>query len=627
MKKRICLYIISIALGSFTATYAQESSAKLKTAAELHKNYRFSEAAEIYRTFLAGRPDSTLTDESELNLNAEIQIQLLACENGKNLLKYGLSPKLALKKKFPARTFFLNYPGLAKNVWITPPEEYTHIPEDTLFNVMNTHKNAKAMVFSAKDESGAWNIMYSVKLNDSIWSVPQIVNENITTAGDEILPHLSPCGKKLYFASNGHSGMGGYDLYVSEWNNETSDWDTAQNLGFPFSSTGNDYLYYETPDGHHTIFSSDRETSKNEVTTYVTLTEVMPLKHEIYQKEAPLRATFSLSSKNASPADQIAHNSEDNANQHPEYVKYKNAVGKMKQQQEELEKALTMLQIARDEYSNTADSLKRIEMEKQISLQEMSTLMLGEAVNTSIAAVQEMELDMISKGIDTYIPEDEINTNENFEDEEELAGNFVFADATIKGTPVFNFEKIEPAKDYTLKMEKEAHIADLSELPSGLVYHIQLMTAPKKAHLRALKGFSPVFERKVQSGYTYSVGVFRTHAEAIKHLNTVRKRGFPTALITAYNNGSSVPMRKARELEKQDNSIYRVTISGYETLPGEAISIIKANTNRDIAKANVNGIMKYVIGPFTNKSQAEALSLALMSQNVTGVEIEKIESK
>ena len=32
--------------------------------------------------------------------------------------------------------------------------------------------------------------------------------------------YLSPCGKKLYFASNGHTGMGGFDLYVSEWNEE-----------------------------------------------------------------------------------------------------------------------------------------------------------------------------------------------------------------------------------------------------------------------------------------------------------------------------------------------------------------------------------------------------------------------
>ncbi len=69
------------------------------------------------------------------------------------------------------------------------------------------------------------------------------------------------------------------------------------------------------------------------------------------------------------------------------------------------------------------------------------------------------------------------------------------------------------------------------------------------------------------------------------------------------------------------------TIAGYETLPADAITVIRSNTSRDIAKANVNGVMKYVIGPFTGKNQAEALATALMAQNITGVEIEKLENK
>ena len=58
-----------------------------------------------------------------------------------------------------------------------------------------------------------------------------------------------------------------------------------------------------------------------------------------------------------------------------------------------------------------------------------------------------------------------------------------------------------------------------------------------------------------------------------------------------------------------------------------SLTVIRANTSRDIAKANINGVMKYVIGPFTNKTQAETLATALMAQNVTGVEIEKLENK
>jgi cell division protein FtsN len=137
-----------------------------------------------------------------------------------------------------------------------------------------------------------------------------------------------------------------------------------------------------------------------------------------------------------------------------------------------------------------------------------------------------------------------------------------------------------------------------------------------------------VFERKLLSGkYTYSVGAFHKYADALKNLNTVRKNGFPTALITAYNNGKSISTKNARVLEKQDNSLYRVTIGGYDILPAEALAAIKENTSRDIAKANINGIMKYVIGPFQDRQQAEKLVNALLAKQVTNVEIEKLENK
>ena len=626
MKKHICLSFIFIALAGLQALYSQNAAAKLKTAEEHHKNYRFTEAARIFRTFLESRPDSTLTTQADSTLNAEVRMKLTASENGSNLLKFGSTPQLVTKKVFPTNTFYLNIPGFEENSWVLPPAEYAKGAEEKPYSTMNFTPDAKAMVFSAQDESGRWNIMYSVRLNDTIWSAPEIVNENITTSGNEIFPHLSPCGKKLYFASNGHSGMGGYDLYVSLWNEETSDWDTAQNLGFPYSSTANDYFYYETPCGNFTIFSSDRETSGDQVTTYVTLTEVMALKQEIPQKEAPARALFTYTHDKGNRHQPSSTKKESTATYLPEQSTYLKAADELKFKQEKLQKALGQLQNRRKEYTATADSLKRLSIEKQMLDQEMDIMLLGESITTSVTAMQQLELDMIAKGID--IPAIlELTPQAQPQQQKEIPA-FAFASAQKGAAPHVVFEKIEPAVDLSFKIEKEAFIADLSELPSGLIYHIQVMTTTKKASLKALKGFSPVFERKLPSGkYTYSVGIFHTYAEAQKNLATVKKKGFPTALITAYNNGKSVSTKQARTIEQQDNSIYRVTIAGYDALPSDAITVIRANTNRDIAKANINGIMKFVIGPFTNKSQAEVLATALMAQNVIGVEIEKLENK
>lgn len=631
MKIRICLYIILLALAAHTDGISQDYAKELEMAAKHHNGYNFDEAMEIYYSILAARPDSTLKSEADSAFNAEVYTRLVKSENGKKLLQYAYIPHPILKKEFQASSFYLNYPGFGKDTWMTPPvqfimegkeevkeEEGESIGEN--LNVMNLSADGKIMVFSARDKSGAWNIMYSSRLNDTLWSAPQIANENITTAGDEILPHISPCGKKLYFASNGHSGMGGFDLYMSEWNEETGDWGIAQNLGFPFSSTSNDYMYYETPCGNFTIFTSDREGDEFMVTTYVIKHELSPLKMEIAQEDAPKYAIMEHNLPNtlSSSANTAAKDGEDNS-------QYKMAADRARGIEGKLKRAIADLDNLRAKYSATEDTQKKVEMEMGMHHYEQEILTLNTQLGEAMSQLQTIELELLAKGITVqYIPNDNVTTSALEEEHPE----FAFAKNSLGTAPDFKFEAIEPAQDLSFKIGSKAFIANLSELPDGLVYHIQLMTVLKKASLKALKGFSPVFERRVASGkYTYSVGVFRKYADALKHLNTVRKNGFPTALITAYNNGKSIRTKDAKILEKQDNSLYRVTIGGYDILPAEALAAIRENTSRDIAKANINGVMKYVVGPFSNRQQAENLKNTLMAKQVANVEIEKLDNK
>lgn len=622
MEKRIYLYIILLAFVAPTDIFSQDYAKELEQAAGYHKSYNFSKAVEIYHSILAARPDSTLKSEADSSFNADIYTRLVMSENGRNLLKYAYIPHPVTKKKSNTSSFYLNYPGFGKNTWMNPPEQYVEGGKEENFNVMNLQKDARVMVFSAKDKSGAWNIMHSTRLNDTLWSAPQIANENITTSGDEILPHLSPCGKKLYFASNGHSGMGGFDLYISEWNEETGDWGTAQNLGFPFSSTANDYMYYETPCGNFTLFTSDREGDENMVTTYVVRHEVSPLKMEIGQKDAPKYAKLDYTlPDNPSVSENPAKEANDGAAD-PRYAEAADLVNKT---QEKLQMTIEVLDSRRARYSATQDSLKRVAMEPDMLLLEKEVLSLTAKLGEQMNNLQIIELELLAKGITVKYPSKQ---NTPLPAQENTLPKFAFAQNTMGKTPGFTFEVIEPELDLSFKIGSEAFVADLSEIPDGLVYHIQLMTTTRKASIKALKGFSPVFERKLPSGkYTYSVGVFRKYAEALKNLNTVRRNGFPTALITAYDKGKSISTKNARILEKQDNSMYRVTIGGYDILPQEALAAIRENTTRDIAKANINGVMKYVVGPFTDKAQAEKLMNALLSRQVTNVEIEKLENK
>lgn len=77
------------------------------------------------------------------------------------------------------------------------------------------------------------------------------------------------CGDKTYFSSDKLGGYGGYDLFCSTWDEALGEWGNPQNLGFPYSSSGDDMLYYETPDGLFSIFASNRSCSKDSMYVYV----------------------------------------------------------------------------------------------------------------------------------------------------------------------------------------------------------------------------------------------------------------------------------------------------------------------------------------------------------------------
>lgn len=624
MKRHIIISIILTAVSVATATYGQDYSQQLQQAQKLHMQYQFDKAIGICNTILAQRPDSTLATEADSLYNMEIQKMAISSENGKNMLQFASNPQLVVKQKYPAANFFLRYPGFGNGTWSAPPAEFVADASGNPFNAMHYSKSDNTIVFSAKDESGAWNIMLSKKLNDTLWSAPQILNENITTMGNEILPHLSPDSKTLYFASNGHYGMGGYDLYMSKWNDETGDWDTAQNLGFPYSSTGNDYLYYNTPCGMFTVFSSDRETSGNEVTIYITRHEVLPLKMEITQDEAPKYATLSVK---ATKAGASATGQTPQQGEQKEFAEYRKVEGELRNLQLLLADATKELDKSREAYL-LADSVKRIPIESKILEQEKGILAITEKTTTTASKLQEMELELLAQGL--LIPQlAEAKTQEATQPATNTQqATIAFADNRMGTLPHMTFEKPEPQTDLSFKVADLSTIADLSELPDGLVYHIQLMTTLKKAPAKAFKGLTPIFERRVGSGkYTYSAGVFHTYAEALKNLNTVKRKGFTSAMITAYNKGKSITTKAARVLEKQDNSIYRVTIAGYDSLPPEAVEAIRSNTSKDIAKVAIDGVMKYVIGPFGNKNEAEALSNSLKARGVSGVEVQKLENK
>ena len=71
-------------------------------------------------------------------------------------------------------------------------------------------------------------------------------------------PFIHPDGKTLYFSSDTHTGMGGYDLFVSR-RDEKGEWSEPVNLGYPINTPGDEINFIVAADGHTALISSVRE--------------------------------------------------------------------------------------------------------------------------------------------------------------------------------------------------------------------------------------------------------------------------------------------------------------------------------------------------------------------------------
>ena len=89
------------------------------------------------------------------------------------------------------------------------------------------------------------------------WGKPINLGATINTLYTERTPFLHPDGKHLYFASDGHGGLGGLDMYVSTRLNEDSwdCWSEPVNLGKEINTASDDMGYKVSNDGTKAYFS------------------------------------------------------------------------------------------------------------------------------------------------------------------------------------------------------------------------------------------------------------------------------------------------------------------------------------------------------------------------------------
>ena len=118
------------------------------------------------------------------------------------------------------------------------------------------------MVFSSDrpEGFGGRDIWISFREQDGSWGYPLNAGQHINTVFDEVTPSISPDCRTLYFASNGHPGLGEFDLFFVVLDPELgfNPVPPARNLGKPINSPNDDIALSLSSDGSHTFLASNR---------------------------------------------------------------------------------------------------------------------------------------------------------------------------------------------------------------------------------------------------------------------------------------------------------------------------------------------------------------------------------
>ncbi|WP_289053046.1 hypothetical protein [Carboxylicivirga marina] len=104
---------------------------------------------------------------------------------------------------------------------------------------------------------GNKDIYMAHKLPNGDWGKVTLLNEKVNTPFNEESPFLSHDGQTIFFASEGHNSMGGFDIFMSE-KDINGQWQEAINIGYPINTPGDDLFYIPTFDGQRVYFASER---------------------------------------------------------------------------------------------------------------------------------------------------------------------------------------------------------------------------------------------------------------------------------------------------------------------------------------------------------------------------------
>jgi len=219
---------------SFSKTYEQIDIEFLKkTYCSVLQNKKWQEPFEIVI--------NTITTKGQISLagiSPDGQILFVSIGNDVSSDIYSYHVVNGKVSEFNKLPEIINSPSWEGKISITPDEQELYFSSNRPGGF-----GGKDIYKVTKDESGKWSNL-------------QNLGPSVNTEYDEDAPFIHPSNKILYFSSNGHNTMGGYDIFNSVKVDTNNNWTEPINIGYPINTTSDDIGFVISADGNTAYLSS-----------------------------------------------------------------------------------------------------------------------------------------------------------------------------------------------------------------------------------------------------------------------------------------------------------------------------------------------------------------------------------
>ena len=436
--------------------------------------------------------------------------------------------------------------------------------------------------------------LYRVMILDGDkFSEPELLT-TLSSNFNDILPYFEPAGKAIYFASQGHSGMGGYDVFKSQLNQDNNTWSKPENLGFPVNSPSDEYIFLPGSDPGTVLLITDRQGLDSMLTAYILRIKEPEKSLENADNEQLKRIggfggiesipdIIDIAKKGIPPKDSLKTSSN---------VRPAEPRPVIRKDLQSSAGYTNNVKMALD-FQFRSDSLARLAREARIKVRSMPDPNQRWAIQSNIISWEKQSLEYQAKADVYYGLIRKLESGKSPEPKVPVA---IRKDTTINDLVRYKFN---PTPDVPVVPVKKTDTAGIAgkvtkvlgkpagevkplpktggggnqfevlnkttgtgnkqiqadiPIPSGAFYRIQLGVFSRKVGWDTFGGLSPITSESIpgKAMTRYYAGKFTSIESAKSALNTVKSRGIKDSFIIGWYNGKKLAVDKVVEFEKRD---------------------------------------------------------------------------